>query len=67
MLLKTTAEAADALAAFLADRHPYATPCIIALPVDRSGSYGDFLAWVEEEVIAPAMETVTDEPVSPER
>ena len=67
MTLKTTAEAADALVSFLAERHPYETPCIIALPVERTGSYGDFLAWVEEEVSAPAVETVEDEPVTPER
>lgn len=66
MTLKTTAEAADALAAFLAERHPYETPCIIALPVDLAGSYGDFLAWIEEQVTAPAMDTVGDEPVTPE-
>jgi len=66
MTLKTTTEAADALAAFLAERHPYETPCIIAIPVDRAGSYGDFLAWIEEEVVAPVVETITDEPVTPE-
>ena len=66
MTLKTTAEAADALVAFLAERHPYETPCIIAIPVDRAASHGDFLAWIEEETAAPAVETVSDEPITPE-
>jgi periplasmic divalent cation tolerance protein len=66
MTLKTTAEASEALCAFHASRHPYETPCIIALPALREGSHGEFLAWIEDEVAAPVLDTVEDEPVTRE-
>lgn len=66
MTLKTTAEAADALCAFLTARHPYETPCIVALPILREGSHGEFLAWIEDEVTAPAIETLGEEPITRE-
>src|SRR3954468_3442182 len=43
MLFKTTAGAAAALQAFIAERHPYQTPCVVALPVSTSGSHPGFL------------------------
>lgn len=66
MLLKTTAEAAPALVAFIVSRHSFQTPCVVAMPVDRAASLDEFLAWVEDEVTAPAPETVSDEPISPQ-
>jgi periplasmic divalent cation tolerance protein len=43
-LLKTSAGRLDALVAFLADRHPYDVPEVIATPV--TGGLGPYLAWV---------------------
>jgi periplasmic divalent cation tolerance protein len=65
MTLKTTAAAAEALCAFITARHPYETPCILALPVDIAGSSDPYLAWIEDEVTVPPVETVGEEPVSP--
>ncbi|MBD0689037.1 divalent-cation tolerance protein CutA [Streptomyces sp. CBMA123] len=45
--LKTRAELADRLAGFVAERHPYETPEVIAVPV-VSGSPG-YLRWVAGE------------------
>ncbi|MFJ2579898.1 divalent-cation tolerance protein CutA [Kitasatospora aureofaciens] len=49
--LKTRAELADRLSAFLADRHSYEMPEVIAVPV-VGGSPG-YLAWVTAETAAP--------------
>ncbi|MEV7021572.1 divalent-cation tolerance protein CutA [Kitasatospora sp. NPDC093558] len=49
--LKTTAGLADRLGAFLAERHTYETPEVIAVPV-VAGSPG-YLAWVTAETVAP--------------
>ncbi len=43
MLLKTTVAAADRLKALVLERHPYETPCILALPVDPTASNPAFL------------------------
>ncbi|MET8629301.1 divalent-cation tolerance protein CutA [Kitasatospora sp. NPDC004669] len=49
--LKTRAGLADRLAGFIAGRHSYETPEVIAVPV-VSGSPG-YLAWVAEETAGP--------------
>jgi len=54
MLLKTTAEAAPALREFIRARHPYETPCILALPVDGGASHAPFVDWIAEQTSAPA-------------
>ncbi|HEX8233035.1 MAG TPA: divalent-cation tolerance protein CutA [Caulobacteraceae bacterium] len=54
MLLKTTAEAAARLREFLAARHPYETPCILALPVDPAASHQPFASWIAEQASVPA-------------
>jgi periplasmic divalent cation tolerance protein len=50
MLLKTTAGAAGRLSARLRERHPYATPCVLALAT--LGPLGDpaYAAWARSEV-----------------
>ncbi len=53
MTLKTTAEAAPALVAFLAERHPYDTPCILTWRTEPELSHPDYLAWVADEVAPP--------------
>lgn len=45
-LFKAAASGAEALKTRILDRHPYDTPCVIALPVSREGSHEAFLAWV---------------------
>lgn len=52
MLLKTRASCAEALRAMIARRHPYETPCILALPLLNAGSNIDFLHWIEEQTDA---------------
>lgn len=47
VVLKTTAEAVDALVDRAAELHPYDVPEILALPVDRG--YGPYLQWVGRE------------------
>lgn len=49
MLLKTTADRAEALAEAVRAAHPYETPCVVALPVDESGSNAAFLDWIRTE------------------
>ena len=46
MLFKTAAETAPALQAFIVERHPYETPCVVALSVSASGSHAEFLQWI---------------------
>lgn len=48
-LFKTSAASAARACDRLAELHPYDEPCIVALPVDRSGSAPGFLAWVSAE------------------
>ena len=50
MLLKTTAAAAGPLRDFILARHPYETPCVVALPGRPEGSNPDFLRWIGEEI-----------------
>lgn len=66
MTFKTTEEAAPALQAFIAERHPYETPCILALRTDPELSHGAYLEWVQAETSAPPAEADPDEPISPE-
>lgn len=49
MLLKTTADASERLRNFIAERHPYEIPCIVALPVLPDGSNPAFLDWIARE------------------
>lgn len=63
MTLKTTAEAAPALTAFLAERHPYETPCILALQVDSELSDSDYIDWVQEQTSAPPASADPAEPI----
>lgn len=48
LLLKTTAEAAEAAVAAVRARHPYELPAILVLTVD--GGDAAFLQWVADEV-----------------
>jgi periplasmic divalent cation tolerance protein len=50
MLLKTTAAAADRLRDLILARHPYETPCVVALAVREAGSNPAFLRWIGEEI-----------------
>ncbi len=50
MLLKTTAAAARPLRDLILERHPYETPCILALPALAQGSNPAFLDWIRNEV-----------------
>ena len=47
LLLKTIPARFDALQALITAHHPYAYPCIIALPVNAG--LPDFLAWIASE------------------
>jgi periplasmic divalent cation tolerance protein len=49
MLLKTTAAAAGRLRDLILARHPYETPCVVALTVREAGSNPAFLRWIGEE------------------
>ena len=46
---KTTRARAAALNALIVARHPYETPCILALPVEAAASHPAFLAWIAAE------------------
>ena len=50
MLLKTTAAAAGRLRDLILARHPYATPCVVALAVREAGSNPAFLQWIGEQI-----------------
>ena len=50
MILKTTADAAGALRDLIVSRHPYATPCVMAIRVEASWSAPGFLSWIGSEV-----------------
>ena len=50
MLLKTTAQAAPRLTAFILERHPYETPCVLALDVLPEASNAAFVAWVVRQI-----------------
>ncbi len=53
MTLKTTRATAPALRDFLAQQHPYETPCILAWDAAADLSHAPFLAWVEDQVTTP--------------
>ncbi len=48
LLMKTTQAQADALVAWIGDRHPYDVPETLVVPVTGAGS--DYLAWVRSSV-----------------
>ena len=48
LLMKTTQALADALVAWIGDRHPYDVPETVVVPVTGSGA--DYLAWVRSSV-----------------
>jgi periplasmic divalent cation tolerance protein len=50
MLLKTTVAVAGRLREFVIARHPYKTPCLVALRCDAEASNPDFLRWAGEQV-----------------
>jgi periplasmic divalent cation tolerance protein len=50
MLLKTTAAAAERLRDLILARHPYETPCVVALRTEAAASSPDFLLWVGKEI-----------------
>jgi periplasmic divalent cation tolerance protein len=49
VLFKTSCETAPALRDYLVERHPYETPCVVALPVTPGLSNDGFLIWVAQE------------------
>ena len=49
VLFKTSVETAPALRDWLVARHPYKTPCVVALPVESALSNDGFLIWVAQE------------------
>lgn len=53
LLLKTTVATAEALKALVLERHPYETPCVVALPVQAELSHAPFLDWIREETSNP--------------
>jgi periplasmic divalent cation tolerance protein len=48
VIFKTTAASVERLRLFIVARHPYDTPCVLALPVGP-GSHPDYLAWIVAE------------------
>lgn len=53
VLFKTTAAAAERLRDLIVRRHPYETPCVLALPVSAEASNPEFLQWINAETAAP--------------
>ena len=51
LLMKTTRERYDALAAAIADLHPYEVPELLAIAVEKGGA--SYLSWVAESVSEP--------------
>lgn len=49
VLFKTPAAIAPALRDYLVERHPYDTPCVVAVPVIASFSADGFLTWVAQQ------------------
>ena len=50
MLLKTTASGAAVLRDFILERHPYDTPCVLALVVESGLSAPRFIQWIGEKI-----------------
>jgi len=48
LILKTTADKADALTARIKELHSYECPCIVILPIE--GGNKSFLEWISREV-----------------
>lgn len=48
-ICKTSDAAYPALEARVRDLHPYDTPCVVALPLERGAEF--FLRWIEEETL----------------
>jgi periplasmic divalent cation tolerance protein len=48
-ICKTSDEAYPALEARVRELHPYDTPCVVALPLERGAA--SFLRWIEEETL----------------
>ncbi|HUO22262.1 MAG TPA: divalent-cation tolerance protein CutA [Caulobacteraceae bacterium] len=57
MILKTRMSLSDPLRDALVALHPYETPCIVLMPINRIGSNTAFLAWIEEETTPTASVT----------
>ncbi|HVY34647.1 MAG TPA: divalent-cation tolerance protein CutA [Caulobacteraceae bacterium] len=53
MLLKTRRSCAPALRELILARHPYETPCFIALAPSPDASNSEFLRWIEEQTDEP--------------
>jgi len=49
VLFKTGLETAPALRDWLVARHPYDTPCVVAIPVDSTLSNDGYLIWAAQE------------------
>lgn len=45
-IVKTSQDAAPAAAERIISLHPYDTPCVAALPIERAGSSPAFLDWI---------------------
>jgi periplasmic divalent cation tolerance protein len=50
MLLKTTAAAADRLKMLILERHPYDTPCVLAINTEPQGNNLKYAQWVRSEI-----------------
>jgi periplasmic divalent cation tolerance protein len=51
LLMKTTRERYEALAAAIAELHPYEVPEVLAVPIERGSA--SYLSWVAESVSEP--------------
>lgn len=49
MLLKTRGSCVQALRKLIFARHPYETPCFVALTLGQEASSNEFLQWIEEQ------------------
>jgi periplasmic divalent cation tolerance protein len=49
MLLKTRSSCAQSLSEMILARHPYETPCYIAMTLDQESGSTAFLQWIEEQ------------------
>ncbi len=50
MIIKTTADQAQAARAAVLRLHPYETPCVLAIDIDASASGRAFLDWIADSV-----------------
>lgn len=49
-VFKTRQACVDRLRAFIAERHPYETPAVVALPVDAAASSRPYLDWLADQI-----------------